>query len=192
MQARGIAVYPHLNEPDKKFDPDGPGVYQLQLSVGPEEGQALIDKIEEIRDEAYKEECKKAKKPKLKKADLPFTEEYDEDQNPTGNWLFRLKLKAATAKGLAQRPTLVDAKLQPMTEVIGSGSEVVVDFHPHPWFVAALGVGVTLRLRSVQVLELKEYSPSRVSFTAMEGFETAAVTFSEASEDTPSTDDADF
>ena len=84
MQARGIAVYPHLNEPDKKFDPDGPGVYQLQLSVGPDEGQAIIDKIEEIRDEAYKEECKKAKKPKLKKADLPFTEEYDEDQNPTG------------------------------------------------------------------------------------------------------------
>ena len=84
MQARGIAVYPHLNEPDKKFDPDGPGVYQLQLSVGPDEGQAIIDKIEEIRDEAYKEECKKAKKPKLKKADLPFTEEYDEDPNPQG------------------------------------------------------------------------------------------------------------
>jgi len=190
MQARGIAIYPHLNEPDTKFDDIG--VYQLQLRLGPEEGQELIDKIENIRDQAYKDECKKAKKPKLKKADLPFTEEYDDDSNPTGNWLFRIKLKAQTGRGLAQRPTLVDAKAQPMTEAIGSGSEVNVDFDPRPWFVAALGVGVTLRLRGVQVLDLKEYGGSSVSFQAMEGFESASASMSTKATEEHIDDDTDW
>ena len=176
MQARGIAVYPHLNEPDTKFDDDG--VYQLQLSLGARDSEKLIEKIEQIRDEAYATECKERKKPKLKKADLPFQEEYDEDGSPTGNWLFRIKLKAKTAKGFDQRPTLVDAGCNPMTENIGSGSEVVVDFDPRPWFVAALGVGVTLRLRGVQVIELKEFSGSSVAFQAVDGFETASTMMS--------------
>ena len=191
MQFKGTAVYPHLNDPDKKFDPDGPGVFQLQLSLGAEDSQRLIERIEAVRDTAYEEECKKRKKPKLKKADLPFQEEYDEDQKPTGNWLFRIKLKAETAKGHAQRPTLVDTKLQPMTERIGSGSLVVVDFDPRPWFSAPLGLGVTLRLRGVMVVELKELSGSTVTFEAMEGFETASANMNtDISEVT--TDDDDF
>jgi len=173
MKARGIAVFPHLNEPDTKFNEDG--VYQTQLQLDPEASEKLITVLEKIRDDAYKAECKDKKKPKLKKADLPFTEETDEEGEPTGNYLFRFKLPAKTKRGLEQRPVLVDSKVQPMVENIGSGSQLLIEFDPYTWFVPALGVGMTLRLKGVQVLELVEYKGSaRCSFEASEGFETAS------------------
>ena len=173
MKARGLAVFPHLNEPDTKFNEDG--VYQTQLQLDAEAGEKLIAVLEKIRDDAYKAECKEKKKPKLKKADLPFTEEVDEEGELTGNILFRFKMPAKTKRGLEQRPVLVDSKVQPMTENIGSGSQLLIEFEPYTWFVPALGVGMTLRLRGVQVLELVEYKGSgHCSFESAEGFETAS------------------
>ena len=178
MKAKGIAVYPHLNEPDTKFDENG--VYQTQLKLVGEAGQKLINALEKLHDDAYAAECKEHKKPKLKKADLPFSEEYDDDGQLTGNYLFRFKMKAKTSRGLEQRPVLVDAKVNPLSEPIGGGSTLVIEFEPYTWFVAALGVGMTLRLRGVQVLDLKEHKGGAAcSFEAVEGFESAASTLSD-------------
>ena len=188
----GTAVYPHLSSPDTKFDENG--VYQLQLSLTEEEASGLAEALTSRHASAYAKHLEETGKPKLKKADLPWTEEFDDSGKETGNILFRFKMKAKTAKGIELRPTLVDAKLAPVTEMIGSGSKCKVAYDVHDWFVPALGVGISLRLKGVQVIELIEYSGGRSAkgcgFGEEEGFETAAAALADASED--SGDDSDF
>jgi hypothetical protein len=185
MTPVGLAVYPYLNEPDTQFDENG--VYQLQLSLPQKEADTMIKSLEKQYDTAYKGYCKEKKKNQLKKADMPWKDQVDDEGDPTGNVLFRFKMRAKTAKGVELRPLLIDSKRHPVTERIGSGSQVKVAFEAHDWLVPALGVGLSLRLKGVQVIELIEWSggPNATSlgFEEEEGFETAATAFAEESGD---------
>ena len=57
-----------------------------------------------------------------------------------------------------QRPALFDNELKPISSdiTIWGGSILRVSFQPHPWYTPALGAGVSLRLKSVQVKDLVE------------------------------------
>jgi hypothetical protein len=178
----GTAVFPHLNSPDTKFDDNG--IYATSLSLSPEDAEPLIAALEKMYDTEYKKFCQDKKKAALKQSDKPWSEEVDKDSGePTGNYIFKFKMKAKTKTGVEMRPVLFDSKCQPLAENIGGGSKMKVAFEPSCWFVPALGVGISLRLKGVQVVELKEWggrSAESLGFGEEEGFESASATLENA------------
>ena len=171
----GLAVWPKLNKPDDKYDKDG--VYTVKIAVPESEAVDTITTLEKILNEDYSGHCKEQKRQKLRKAENPWIDEYDKDGVATGNILFKFKMKAKTASGIEMRPILVDADMKPMSDNIGGGSRLIVSYEPRTWYVPAVGVGMTLRLKGVQVLDLKEYSggsnPDQLGFQKRDGFRTS-------------------
>jgi len=156
----GVAVYPRLNEPDYKFDPAG--IFSVTVRVDGEEGQALKDKLDKQLDAWHQQNIKERRKPNLKRADLTVKPAYDDDGNETGELDFKFTMKhnvtTQTGKSWIQRPKLYDSQGKGFDgPVIGGGSKLVVNFVPAPYYTAAMGCGLKLRLNAVQVVELNEY-----------------------------------
>jgi len=193
---QGTAIYPWLNEPDRKFDTDG--VYKVNLRLTREDAADFINKLTEIRDTHYTESCETEGKKKLKVADLPVMDVTDDEDNETGQVDIKFKLKAQyeyDGKKITQRPVLMDAKRNPMTEIVGAGSMVRVGCEVFPYYTAQIGVGVSLRCKVVQVLDLKEYSPSGTTgfdFNEEDGFEAVSASMSEDTPETTGITDEDF
>ena len=179
----GVALYPKLNEPDTKFKAEGQ--YSVKLRLSAEDAQELIEEIDSLADAAFEEALAEAKnereKKKIKRADPAYSAEEDEDGNETGNFLFNFKMAASgvskkTGKEWTRTCPVFDAKRKPIdlkTVQIGGGSVVKVAYVLSP-FSTAIGVGVSLRLEAVQVLELHEWGnkdASAFGFGDEEGFE---------------------
>lgn len=154
----GLAKYPRLNEPDTKFDDDG--VYKITLELTEAEAAPLVEAIHEGQKEAVKlakEQVKSGKKIKL--ADLPYAENEE-----TGKIEVSFKRKA---KGKKKDGTVFEThvalfdrhgnRLDPKGPIIGGGSRIAVSYEINPFYVAALGAGVSLRLYAVMVYDLVEY-----------------------------------
>ena len=180
----GDAIYPRLNTPDTKFDTDG--VYSTRLALEGEEAEALIETINGViqrefdaQKEALIREGKPAKAKALKlAADRPYKPLLDEATGEeTGKYSFNIKLRAKrkTKEGalLDQRPMLVDAhlkKIDPIKTEIWGGSRIAVDLTVNP-FSTAIGVGASLRMRGVQVIELVSGAGGGgVNFQAQDGY----------------------
>jgi hypothetical protein len=166
----GIAVYPKIEKPDTKFDANG--VYSVDLDLSGEEADTLVAKLQKIADADYANECKAKGKKQLKRADMPWK------QTDDGKVRFKFKLKAKGGTGEKQwdqKPALFDAKGNPVSNLnVGSGSTIKVAFDCAPYFTAMVGHGISLRLRAVQVLELREYIAGdnfdAFGFKATDGF----------------------
>lgn len=179
----GRAVFPHLHAADTKFDKAG--VYSTKLSLAPSgERDSLVKLLEVALAESLAEAKKAAKNPaeakKIKQADLPWSEEMDTEGNETGNLVFNFKLKASGKTKekveFTQSPKLFDAKGNPLPQgtKIGGGSTLKVAFEINKFYTAAVGAGVSLRLKAVQVLDLKTWEGGNAStygFGQEEGFE---------------------
>ena len=185
---QGVAAYPYLTkgEPNTKFTPE----YKVTLIIPKAEAAGLIAELQPVMDES-KEEAKekvnnRPKDVKALVAALPFTEQEDDNDQPTGNLLFTFKLKASitsktTGKTWVFTPKVFDAKGLPVTEKVWGGSIIKVAFRPRPWFFAASKqYGVALDMDAVQVLELvTEGSGTAEAYgfdTDGEGFESSGVT----------------
>lgn len=195
---KGTAVYPWINEPDRRFD--AAGVYSVSLRVRGDDKSAteFIAGIKKVASEFYEVTCKETKK-KPKKADLPIKAVLDEEGNETGELDIKFKLKSTGGSGektWTQRPAIFDSKGKPMSERIGGGSIIKVGCEISPFFSPTVGVGVTLRLKAVQVIELREFSAGGGSsswFKEEDGFVSDGVKpAEEASQDSEETADADF
>lgn len=198
----GIAVYPHLNAPDTKFNPDGD--YRTGLRLAKADAQALLDKLTEIAEAGYQEACKEQKKPKLKRADLPIKDETDEDGNETGfvviNFKAKAKLKDRSGKVFDKKIGLFDAKgkaVDPAKNAIWGGSKIKVAFDAVPFYVPALGAGLSLRLKGVQILELVSGgagSAESLGFQKEDGFEVSeeAPVATEETGDVATADEGNF
>lgn len=159
---KGTAVYPWVNEPDRRFD--NTGVYSTTLRVDGSDRDvanfiAQVKKVAAEHFEAVKKETKKAPK----KADLPIKPVVDDEGNETGEIDIKFKLKAKGGTGdktWTQKPALFDSQGKPMNERVGGGSLIKVGCEISPFFAPTIGVGVTLRLKAVQVIELREYNGS--------------------------------
>ena len=187
-KARGIAIWPKLNEP-ARFNESSPLQFETKLLVKNEQAQELIKHIESYYDEHYKETCRKNKKKQMQKALMPYEEHTDDDGNPTGDWVFKFKLKAERAGGNQRRLKLVDSKGLPMSEPIGRGSDIVVYFNLYGWAMSQ--VGVQLQMTSVQVVKLKD-DMAVDKYEVFEGedtFETAAASLTEDSNHSSETDE---
>lgn len=197
----GMAIWPKLNEPDRKFQPEG--VYEVTLRLPESEADVLIAKFMEVHAESYRVICSKEGKKALKKAALPWKPAEDWDKETESkvekpgfiDFKFKMKAKVTPRNGKSweQRPALFDAKLNPLpvdSDPVGGGSIIRISTEVYCWYSASLGFGLTLRPKAVQVLELKTYTTDSGShgFEAEDGFTVSAPSASFDSEET----DSDF
>jgi hypothetical protein len=90
----------------------------------------------------------------------------DDQGNATGEVEFKFKNKSSyeyEKKTIETRVLLVDKSNHPVEGRVGSGSEIKIGFEPFVWYVPSMGVGITLRLKAVQVLNLVEFGGSNAS-----------------------------
>ena len=162
----GSALWAKVQEPDTKFDPDG--TYSISVLVPETEAQEMCEYLDDIVDKAYAEEIKNSPK---KKAALytrkGYDYNYDQEGNQTDLIEFKIKLKAKVNRqdgtSFSQKPIVVDAKRQPLNPdiAVGNGSDVKVAFEPRPYVMnSTKQVGVSLRMKGVQVINLVEYGNS--------------------------------
>ena len=173
----GSALWAKVQEPDTKFDPDG--TYSISVLVPETEAQEMCEYLDDIVDKAYAEEIKNSPK---KKAALSTRKGYDYNYDQEGNQTdlieFKIKLKAKVNRqdgtSFSQKPIVVDAKRQPLNPdiAVGNGSDVKVAFEPRPYVMnSTKQVGVSLRMKGVQVINLVEYGNSvSTMFDEEEGY----------------------
>lgn len=171
----GEAVFPWITKPDTEHDQNG--VYHVDLSIPAEEAQDFIAKLERVRDE-FVATLPVAKQNALAKKPVFFDEltrpEYPENATkeqkaeirnawvgePTGNVIFRIKMKAkvnlADGGSFEQKPVVVSADTgEKIDSPVYGGSILRVRGQVVPYTNAAAGVvGITLRMKAVQVIEL--------------------------------------
>lgn len=212
----GTAIFPKLNTPDTKFKANGEFNVKLRLST--EEAQPIIDKYEAelaktfegIKAELMKGDGKSKAKAKALKlaADKPYKAEFDDETgDETGNVVFNFKMPHRIVRegkaDLLLYPDIFDSKgkqLKSPPEIWG-GSKLKVSAELRP-FDMPIGVGLSLRLQAVQIIELStrgSRDASGYGFGAEEGgFEAEdAPTFpagddSEGSGDAPTAGNPDF
>tara|TARA_R100001460_G_scaffold2262_7_gene7497 strand:+ start:2992 stop:3597 length:606 start_codon:yes stop_codon:yes gene_type:complete len=170
----GTALWPHLNEPDTKFDKDGS--YSVKLILNKEDTQNIKTKLSAVLEEFVSSGESKSNK----KAPMPIKEDTDKDGKPTGDYQIKFKLRAvgqSRGERWEQRPALFDSQGQPCSDLIGNGSKIKVGAEVVPYSTAMAGTGVTLRLKAVQVIELSSVSGGDSfdswSFSKEEGFTTS-------------------
>jgi hypothetical protein len=173
---KGKALWCKVHEPDTKFDPNG--IYSVSVLIPEAEAAEICEYLDGLVQERFDEEIKA--KPKLKNGlstKAAYDNEYDQNGDPTGNIEFKLKLKAKvqTRNGdvYEQRPVVVDAKRKPLGSdtAIGNGSVIKVAYEPIPYMMASTKtVGVSLRMKGVQVIDLVEYGGGASMFDEEDGY----------------------
>lgn len=173
VSPKGTASYPYLTKPDTKFNPDGE--YKVSLIVAGDNASKAITFLTEQHEAAVAKAKKENAGKRVKEGDLPFIENDD----GTVTFKFKLKAKVTPKNGdsFAQKPALFDAKGKPLTGEpnVGGGSVIKVSYEVVPYYTAIAGAGVSLRLKAVQIIELKEFSGGGTAesygFCEEEGFE---------------------
>lgn len=145
----GIGSYPWLNTPDVEFD--AAGVYHTKLQLDADGAVPLITQLQGLVNERVEQLKAKGKKV-VKTASLPWTITDDGAE-------FKFKLKAsgkngATGEDFVQKPKLFNADKSEFTGIVTNGSTLRIAFYPVVFDNAALGAGITLRIKSVQVLKV--------------------------------------
>lgn len=164
---RGVLIFPHITKPDTKYvKPDGE--YHTKFALPAEESstQAFIKRLEEVLQKYIDENPDDLKPAVLKKAgrDDLYEEELDDEGEETGRLIFKFKLKAVVEtkdKRWEQCPRLFDAKAQPIEEEINpwTGTEGKCSLELFPYFMQnTKNFGISMRLKAVQILELKSGS----------------------------------
>ena len=152
----GIAQYPYLTKPDTKFNPDGE--YKISLEIPAMEAS----NITAFLDGQHEASVAKAKKDnagkKIKEGDVPYS-----INEETGAVTVKFKLKAKVTPKIGdpfeQKPAIFDAKGKPVVDAkVGGGSKVKVAYELIPYYTAIAGAGISLRMKAVQIIDLKEFS----------------------------------
>jgi len=169
IKAKGVAKYCHLNEPNKKFDPEF-GVYSCDLIIDKEQADAIKQKLRPLYEEELRATQEANPGKGITQREFPI-EEVD------GGLLIKAKIKAGGRRKDGEvyhmSIALYDSQgkhLDPEVKVWG-GSTVNVAFRPRFWYTASMGFGVTFDLQAVQVLQLGEGGVSSIAASAF-GFTT--------------------
>jgi len=203
---KGKAKWAKVFEPDTRFVDDGE--FSTQVIMSEAEAALVCEQFEALIDEEYNKAVKEKPALKASLSKRPVTEpEVDQDGNETGDVVFKTKLKAVVrAKNgntYKQKVQVVDSKRQPMGsgQAIGNGSLIKVAVEPVTYVMGSTKqVGVSLRLKALQVIDLVESGASAEAlFDEEDGFVASAVEKDDVSEmfnesDTPSviSDEGDF
>lgn len=169
--AIGTAQYPWVNTPSTKFVPEGE--YSCNIILTKQEGEAIIKKVEPILEKKQKEQAEESGK-KVKTYELPIQLEGD-------TYVLKAKLKPVNGKRkdgseYTRSLGLFDSKGNPWDRevIIRGGSKVRLNVRPKTWFSPLMGVGVSLELLAVQVIELaagelSSQAAESFGFTEVEG-----------------------
>ncbi|OUU24129.1 MAG: hypothetical protein CBB97_12315 [Candidatus Endolissoclinum sp. TMED37] len=168
----GIASYPWLNYPDDQFAT--PGDYKLSLILTKEQAAPLMKKIDETH--ARAKELGKGKK--VSPNNLPYKEQLDDQEQPTGNYILNFKQKSKiNMKDGSQidiKPMIVDSKGRKMgNEQIWGGTKCRVSALLVP-YLRGSNYGCTMRLKAVQIIDLvssKNGDMSSHGFKEEKGYE---------------------
>jgi hypothetical protein len=160
--------YPKLIEPETKFTPEGH--YKVTAVIPAEEAGPLADQLDALY-EAHKASLKaQAPSQKFKAIDPSFGYE-DIDGKPCFTISVKMKAKGMDRDGRSWSavPALFDASGAPVKDRealrgMWSGTTGRVSFEACPFYQPALGAGITLRLKAVQILKLVESGGSAGSF----------------------------
>ena len=172
ISVTGSFIYPHLVRPDVKFNAEGE--YKVTLKVKKSDAVEMVKVLDQALIDSLADAEKKNKGKKVKEAPKPYAVEGD-------NVFFKYKMKASgtnkkTNEKFVQRPALFDAKKNPIPSgtSIWGGSIGKIAYQLVPYYVPAIGAGVSARLKAVQILKLVEGSGSASSdlFKKEDGFET--------------------
>jgi len=147
----GISEYPYLSEPDTMFNPEG--LFHTKLVCKKSESEKVKKAIDDMIASEVKKQHDQDPNKQIKKAPLPYEERGEEI-------IFNFKMKASGVrksdnKPFTQEPNLLNADLTPFDkdQKIWGGSKLKITFEPYAWNMP-IGIGCTLRLKTVQVLEL--------------------------------------
>ena len=166
------ALWPKLNQTyrfdatEKRSVPcdalDEGSNYNLQFRMDTKQAKALYKEMRE----AYKN-GRKAEWPD--KFDLPFKQE------DGGSFTHKAKLKGAYGKDATRPPVQYDAKGKklPGDFLLTNGSTVNINIAFTPYH-GVMGTGVSLRLKAVQVIDLKPMMEPESPFGAVDGFDSNA------------------
>ena len=182
LKIKGNAKWAKVFEPDTKFVPEGE--YSIQVSLPEAQAAEVCEQLDNMAQAKLAEAVKD--NPKLKtvlSTRKSYESEVDDDGNPTGNVIIKSKLKARVksrdGQTFEQKPMVVDAKRTPMegNVLVGNGSLVNVAVEPIPYVMQSTKqVGVSLRLKGVQVIDLVEYgNPAASMFDEEDGYVASAV-----------------
>ncbi|MFN3914759.1 MAG: hypothetical protein ACK4K3_07550 [Aquabacterium sp.] len=173
MTPLGVLVFPKLNTPDEY---KGKKTWQAPLRVNREEAAALLEKYDAAYDAAWEEaqaqaqerldnaktgaEKQKAKKAleALSQAAKAYEVVLDDDGEETDEVILRIKMNAEVEKDgkvRSLKPDFFDAKGKPLKTVpqIRGGTKVYISGQFNP-YNSTTGVGVSLRLNALQIIEL--------------------------------------
>lgn len=190
----GTAVFPALKRPDTKFDELG--VYKADLAVPLSEAEGLMAELTAI----FKAHTGKA--PSKADNTMWYLEEDKESGEPTGNVVFKLRIKnriGKDGKPWDRRPKQFDARLKPIDVNPWGGTKMVVSFDVYEWNSGGKK-GVSLQPVGVQILDLKTGNggadPAAMGFATRDGYvadeEPNGSDYGFDSDDTPDDGDADY
>ena len=154
IKAKGVTKYCHLNEPNKKFEPEF-GVYSCDLVIDKEQADAIKQKLRPLYEEELREVQEQHTGKKITQREFPIDE-------VDGGYLIKVKMKAGGRRRDGSEYhmsiALYDSQGKPLDQdvKVWGGSEVNVAFRPKFYYTAAVGFGVTFELQAVQVLKLGE------------------------------------
>ena len=193
---KGKLMYASVHAPNTKFDADG--IFQVDVLLPESEAVQMAEKLDSLVQERMASEVKA--KPALKKVltSRPVYQPiYDDAGDETGEVKMRFKTKAKIrtkdGKVYDNKVAVVDAKRNPILAdtLIGNGSVGKVAFEPFAYFNAsAKEVGLSLRLKALQVIDLVSYGKD--PFSDEEGFtveQSASVPSFDTAETVESDDD---
>jgi len=169
MKAKGVTKYCHLNEPNKKFDPEF-GTYSCDVVIDKEQADQIKSTLRPLFEEELREVQEANAGKKITQREIPIDE-------VDGGHLIKVKLKAGGRRrdGSEYRLSiaLYDSAGKPLDQdvKVWGGSTVNVAFRPKFYYTAAVGFGVTFELQAVQVLQLGEGGVSGIAASAF-GFTT--------------------
>lgn len=184
-----------LIKPNTKFNAQG--IYTTGFLLSHEEGEALYNKLKDIRTEQYKKYGKGTKVAELgcKPYEIINKETGESTSDPAGRYILTAKAKAfITNEKPNFKPLILNAKKQPVNNIsIGEGTIARLALTLSGYSVAGK-TGVSIKLGMVQIIQLKEYQGSGFStdvFEEEEGFDDIGESF-EAEEAKPeAVDDAE-
>jgi len=147
----GIAEFPYMSEPDIAFNPEG--LFHTKLVCKLSDSLEVKKAIDDMIALEVKKQHDLDPKKKINKAPLPYAVRDEEI-------VFNFKLRASGKrksdnKPFTQKPSIVNADLSQFdeTQKIWGGSKLQITFEPYSWNMP-VGIGCTLRMKAVQVLEL--------------------------------------
>lgn len=181
---KGQANWCKFKEPDTKYNAKGEFSTNLICDLSDPSVQEYIKKLEKIVDIAYNETIETlgpVKSNGIRKAPV-YTEELNDNGVPTGNGIFKYKLKDLEdrkERGDSTEIIVVDAKKNKLGKdapLVGNGSVIRLVSYANPYYMASTKtLGISHIWSKMQIIDLVEYGGGGDDFDDEDGFETDQV-----------------